>query len=337
MDDGIPRRLVRLTRRMMVSHRAVRRAWQQAAELMPANLLEPLRPVGDFAAQSAGGVVEVTGFGANPGRLRMLLHVPAPAPRPGAPLLVLLHGCGQDPVRFAATSGFMALADRLGAPLLLPDQQAENNRQRCFNWFRPADVRRGSGEAASVRQMVGEALRRFEADPARVFVAGLSAGGALAAALLAAYPDVFAGGGVVAGVPVGAASDLHQALLQMNQPPRAPRADWVARLPQRREVSWPRLSVWHGAADRTVDPANADALVAQWTGRLGLPEAPETEWQPAPHLLRRVWGDAVEQWSLAGFGHAFPVADGAPADPFVLPAGIAAAEAMARFWGLFKD
>ena len=85
-----------------------------------------------------------------------------------------------------------------------------------------------------------------------------------------------------------------------------------------------------------MDPANAEALVAQWTGLLGLPEAPDADHRPAPHLRRRVWGDAVEHWSLAGYGHAFPVAAG-EADPFVLPAGIAAAAAMARFWGLAAD
>jgi poly(hydroxyalkanoate) depolymerase family esterase len=334
MYHGFPRRLMRMTRRMMLPDRATRRALRQAANLVPTSLFDPLRPATAFAAGAAGSIVEIGGFGANPGRLRMLLHVPSPAPRPGAPLLVLLHGCGQDARGFAASSGFMALADRLGAPLLLPDQQIENNQHRCFNWFRPTDIRRGSGEVASIRQMVGEVLRRFEADPGRVFVAGLSAGGALAAALLAAYPDVFAGGGVVAGLPVGAAHDPHQALLQMSRPERAPREVWVARLPERRQTRWPRLSVWHGEADRTVDPANADLLVAQWTGRLGLTEAPDAEFRPAPGLRRRVWGDAVEQWSVAGFGHGFPVAEGQPTDPFVLPAGIAAAEAMARFWGL---
>jgi poly(hydroxyalkanoate) depolymerase family esterase len=296
-----------------------------------------LQPPTPFAGRSAGRVVEVTAFGSNPGALRMHLHVPPEAPRPGAPLLVLLHGCGQDARHFAEAAGFLALADRIGAPLVLPDQQAENNGQRCFNWFRPADTRRGSGEAESVREMVDEALRRFEGDPGRVFVAGLSAGGAFAAALLAAYPDVFAAGGVVAGLPVGAAADVQQAMEQMSRPEQLPRAALAARLPQRDGGRWPRLSVWHGEADRVVDPANADALVAQWTGLLGLPEMPDRVEEPAPRLRRRVWGDAVEQWSIAGYGHAFPVADGAAGDPFVLPAGIDAAAAMARFWGLAAD
>ena len=327
MDDGFPRRLVRLTRHVAGPERAARRMWRGVSDLLPLDRPQP------HAGPAAARVVEITEFGANPGRLRMYVRLPPMPPRAGAPLLVLLHGCGQDAARFAESSGFGALADRLGAPLLLPDQQTENNHHRCFNWFRPGDTARGGGEAASVRQMVDEALRRFEGDPRRVFVAGLSAGGALAAALLAAYPDVFAAGGVVAGLPVGTARDVHEALLQMRCPEPASRESLLALVPRRAGVRWPRLSVWHGEADRTVDPGNADALVAQWTGLLGLPEAPDVDHRPAPHLRRRVWGEGVEQWSLAAYGHAFP-SDGDQGDPFVLPAGICAAAAMAGFWGL---
>jgi poly(hydroxyalkanoate) depolymerase family esterase len=277
---------------------------------------------------------EVTGFGSNPGHLRMLVQVPA-TPRPGAPLLVLLHGCGQDPANFAAAAGFTALAGRLGAPLLLPDQTDGNNPGRCFNWFRPDDVARRGGEVESIRQMVAEAVRRFAADPARVFVAGLSAGGAMAAALLAAYPDVFAGGGVAAGLPVGSATDVASAMSRMSRASNEPRAVQVARIdPAGAGAGWPKLSVWHGDADRIVDPANADVLVAQWTGLLGLSETPDAEDAPAPGLRRRRWGDAVEQWTLAGFAHGFPATAAVSADPFVLRAPVQAADAMARFWGL---
>ena len=142
-------------------------------------------------------------------------------PKPGAPLIVLLHGCGQAAARFAADTGWIALADRLGMPLVLPEQSGENNQGRCFNWFRPLHVRRGFGEALSIRQMVDTAVARFDSDPQRVFVAGLSAGGAMAAALLAAYPDVFAGGAIVAGLPVGAANSATEALRRMAEAERA--------------------------------------------------------------------------------------------------------------------
>ncbi len=321
MHDGLLHRLASLTRRLLVSDPATP---------------PPPPSVADGAGAAAGAVMEVAAFGANPGRLGMKLLVPSPRARPGAPLFVLLHGCGQDAVRFARASGFAALAARQGAALLLPDQSADNNAQRCFNWFRPADIARGGGEAASIRAMVSDAVRRCAADPRRVFVAGLSAGGAMAAALLAAYPDAFAAGGVVAGLPVGAAADAHDALLQMTHPQPRSREAWHALLPGAAPAggAWPRLSVWHGEADHIVAPANAAALVGQWTARLGLPEAPERVTRPAPHLTRSCWGEHVEYWRVAGYGHAFPVADGMAADPFVLPAGVAAAAAMARFWGL---
>jgi poly(hydroxyalkanoate) depolymerase family esterase len=330
MNARFPYRMARLSRRMLHPPRSVRRALRDASELLPA-LLDAWQP-----PQEAGGqVTEVAQFGSNPGKLRMLLQLPQRPVRPGAPLLVLLHGCGQDARQFAADSGFAALAERLGAALLLPEQQAENNHGRCFNWFRPADFGPGGkGEAASVRQMVFDALARVRADPAQVYVAGLSAGGAMAAALLAAYPDVFAGGAVVAGMPVGTAHDMASAFMRMERATGDDGVTLAAHLPRRPAGSWPRLSVWHGSADRVVDPANGDALVAQWTSALGLGPEPDAESEPAPGRRRRVWGRAVEQWSLGGFGHAFPVADGSPADPYVLPAGIAASEAMARFWGL---
>jgi len=340
MDDGWPARLTRFSRRLLHPARGSGRVLEHALREV-SGLLAPLPHLPDTLARPAGALRAVTSFGANPGALGMLLYEPATPPRPGAPLLVLLHGCGQDAGGFALATGFMALADRIGAPLLLPEQQAGNNGGRCFNWFEPDDTRRGGGEAASIRQMVAHALRQFRGDAEQVFVAGLSAGGAMAAALLAAYPDVFAAGAVVAGLPVGVATDVSSALARMRAAGPESREALVARAAPVREGGirwprWPRLSVWHGSADPTVDPRNADALVAQWTGVLGLPAEPDAEAEVAPGVRRRAWGRAVEQWQLAGFGHAFP-ARVPGADPFVLPAPVSATEAIARFWGLARE
>ena len=141
---------------------------------------------------------------------------------------MVLHGCGQEAVRFATDTGWIALAARLDFPLVLPEQGRENNHGGCFNWYRPTAIRRGRGEVLSIRQMVAFASRQFRSDPRRVFVVGLSAGGAMAAALLAAYPDVFAAGAIVAGLPVGCASNETEAFLRMSragpglQPRRSP-------------------------------------------------------------------------------------------------------------------
>jgi feruloyl esterase len=349
MHDGLTARLTRFTRRLLDPSHAPAGVLEHALHDLTRLFAPAPRPGAGAAAKPAvrppraavpahGTVSEISGFGLNPGALRMLAYVPAQPPVAGAPLLVLLHGCGQDAAGFARASGFTALADRIGAALLLPDQQAGNNHGRCFNWFEPHDVRRGSGEVASIAQMVGFALQRFASDPKQVFVAGLSAGGAMTAALLVAYPEMFAAGGVVAGLPAGAASDVRSALGRMQNAGTDSQETWVARAapPRAGGIAWPRpprLSVWAGSADHTVDPANADALVAQWTGLHGLSAAPDSEKEVAPGIHRRAWGSAIEQWTIADFGHAFP-ATIAGADPFVQMARVGAAEAMAKFWGL---
>jgi poly(hydroxyalkanoate) depolymerase family esterase len=277
---------------------------------------------------TVGGQFQEADFGSNPGRLTMLVHVPAVPPAPGAPLVVLLHGCGQAATTFARDAGWIALADRLGVPLVLPEQTGANNHGRCFNWFRPNHVRRGFGEALSIRQMVATATKRFRSDPNRIYIAGLSAGGAMTAALMAAYPDVFAAGAVVAGLPVGAAISTSEALRRMAEagPDRSPAA-W-AELARRAapigyQGPWPRLSIWHGEDDRVVDPANSRLLAGQWSALHGL-ASPELQQLPDARCDR--WNQderpIVELWSLPGLAHAWPVS---------------ARSHIARFWGLRAD
>ncbi len=175
-----------------------------------------LRRRGPRQGRGGAGMTEVTGFGFNPGSLRMLSHAPADLP-PMAPLVVVLHGCTQTAEAFAAGSGWLALADRHGFAVLAPEQVQANNPNRCFNWFAPDDVERGRGEAASIVAMVGHAIARHGLDPSRVFVTGLSAGGAMTLAMLASYPDVFAAGAVVAGLPFGVARNVQEAMRAMHR------------------------------------------------------------------------------------------------------------------------
>jgi len=294
--------------------------------------------------QARKGIVEVEHFGSNPGQLRMLVFHPRQAPPAGAPLIVVLHGCGQDGAGFATQSGWVALAESLGLPLVLPEQSRTNHRNRCFNWYRPMDVGRGGGEAMSIRQMIRHASRQFGSDRRRVFIVGLSAGGAMAAAMLAAYPAVFAGGAVVAGMPVGAARSSPMALLRMHRAdPFSSRlalaAAVRARTARRGHQPWPRVSIWQGGRDRTVDPENAEILAAQWAELHGCTEATTQDSQEHPVARRRFWArrgtPAVELWTLPEMGHGFPIAEGlgSPA-PWVLDAGISAARHIAAFWGL---
>lgn len=298
-------------------------------------------------AGAPGRVTEIPKFGSNPGALEMFVYAPPGRLPPGAPLIVVLHGCGQDAAGFAENAGWMALARTIGAALVLPQQVSDNNRGRCFNWYRSTDVRRGSGEVMSIRQMVRSASALFGSDRRRVYVVGLSAGGAMAVALLAAYPTVFAAGAVVAGLALGTASGPLQALSRMHRADtgrsRTALADAVrTAAPPSRSRTWPRLSIWQGEGDRTVDPAHADILAAQWSAVNGLGPAPLTDVVPTPGVRHRLWGPprrpAVELWTIAGLGHGFPIEaksrSGARPGPWVLDAGVPATTHIARFWGL---
>ncbi|MDE2515427.1 MAG: PHB depolymerase family esterase [Rhodospirillales bacterium] len=290
-----------------------------------------------------GSVSEVLAFGSNPGTLRMFVHARPGLPT-GRPMVVLLHGCGQQAAGFAADSGWLALADELGFALLLPEQTADNNRARCFNWFRPSDVRRGKGEAMSIRQMLRLAIGAYASDPKQIFIVGFSAGASMAAAMLAAYPAVFAAGGIVSGMPVGCAHSQLGAMLQMKSADsfrsRQAMAGDVREVTRAaRRSLWPRVSIWQGDRDRTVDPANAEALAAQWGELHGQGTAPRSDTQ-TPEYRIRVWGrpdrpPAVELWTIPGIGHGFPVDQESAASghtgPWVVDAGLPAARLIFAF------
>lgn len=288
-------------------------------------------------------VGETGTFGSNPGRLRMVTYSPQGGAAPHAPLVVLLHGCGQVAADFAEASGWISLADELGFTLILPEQSGRNHQGRCFQWFQPEHTARDGGEALSIRQMVKTGIGQFDADPNRVFVVGLSAGGAMAAALLAAYPEVFAAGAVVAGLPVGAATSTVLALIRMAHagPERTP-MEWGEQVRHaggdgdRR--SWPRISIWHGSSDTVVDAGNADLLAIQWATVHGLSPAPSADFAESG-VHYRTWkkggAAAVEQWLIPGMAHGYPINSTAgSAGPYIVDAEISATRQIARFWGL---
>lgn len=281
-------------------------------------------------------------FGRNHGELRALLHAPVNL-RPGAPLVVVLHGCTQTADAYDRGSGWSTLADRFGFAVLYPEQQRANNPNLCFNWFVPADTRRGGGEAESIREMVAAAVLTHELDPSRVFVTGLSAGGAMTSVMLATYPEVFAGGAVIAGLPFGAAAGVSQALERMrgHGHDRSALSDRVRGASAHRGP-WPTVSVWHGTADGTVHAVNAAMIVEQWRGIHGV-GAPDTTDQVDGHA-HRAWHDAagrtvIEEYVIAGLGHGTPIttsgdeACGSPGS-YMLEAGISSTYRTAAAWGI---
>jgi feruloyl esterase len=194
--------------------------------------------------------------------------------------------------------------------------------------------------------MIDTMLALHGFDDSRVFVTGLSAGGAMTSAMLATYPETFAGGAIIAGLPYGAAPNLSEALRAMRKPAaRSPR-EWgdSVRNASSHRGPWPKISIWHGDADLTVSPANAEASIDQWSDVLGVSRADERE-ESGTGYQRRVWLDAtatpvLEAYLIQGMGHGTPIltgsspdACGAPA-PFILPVGISSSVRIAGFFGL---
>jgi feruloyl esterase len=294
-------------------------------------------------------LVETTNFGPNPGSLRMLSYVPEDLPG-GAPLVVVLHGCTQTAAEYDTGAGWSTLAERFGFALLLPEQKRANNANVCFNWFQPEDVTRGSGEVASIAAMVKAMIETHGLNRRRVYVTGLSAGGAMTAALLATYPDVFAGGAIIAGLPFGSATSVSEAFGAMGQGrirPAQELGDRVRAASAHRGV-WPTVSIWQGTSDTTVNPVNAQELRKQWADVHGVTAAAARQ-SLVDGATRQVWqgedGRAVvETYVIPGLGHATPIDPEAAdedaqcgsvgASRFILPAGISSSYRIAESWGL---
>jgi poly(hydroxyalkanoate) depolymerase family esterase len=283
----------------------------------------------------------LTGFGTNPGALRMFTYAPknlGPAPA----LVVVLHGCTQSAGSYDLGAGWSTLAERYGFVLLLPEQTAENNPKTCFNWFLPGDTARDRGEALSIRQMIEKTIGAHGIDRRRVFITGLSAGGAMAAAMLATYPEVFAAGAIIAGLPYGTAGDVQQAFESMFQGRPRDAKQWgdLVRRASPHRGPWPRVSIWHGDLDATVKPVNAEGLIRQWTNVHAIEQPPVED--RVDGYPRQVWRrdgvDVVESYTITGMAHGTPLATGVGhggmAGPFLLEAGISSSYHIATFFGL---
>lgn len=297
------------------------------------------------SADTSSPLEEVTGFGDNPGNLRMFAFVPAELQKPRA-LVVVLHGCGQAAAAYDLGAGWSTLAKHYGFALLMPEQQRANNGNTCFNWFSPEDTARDSGEARSIREMIAHMAEAHRIDPRRIFITGLSAGGGMTSVMLATYPEIFAAGAVIAGLPYGIASNLREALDGMFHSPERPARGLgdLVRSASNHRGPWPKMSVWHGSADRTVNPGNANEIVKQWLDLHDLPAAPMAETNVDGYPRQAWWNKhgetLVESYAITGMAHGTPLgladndqrygAEGA----FLIEAGISSSYHIAKFFGL---
>lgn len=309
--------------------------WQAAAFLAMAGLL----------CLPAFAQTEVTGFGSNPGNLRMFKYVPPGLPA-NAPLVVAMHGCSQSAASYDAETGWQMLAQRWQFALLLPQQQSANNSSTCFNWFEAGDTARGSGEALSIKQMVDRMQADHGGDPTRVYVTGLSAGGAMTSVMMATYPEVFAGGAIVAGLPYRCATSQSAAFSCMNPGTDLTPAQWgdKVRAASSHTGTWPIVSIWHGDADYVVRPANLTESMQQWTNMHGIDQTADVS-DTVGGFPHKVYKDAagtprVETYAITGMGHGTPVDPGTgetqcgTAGAYLLDVNLCSSYYIGHFWSL---
>lgn len=265
----------------------------------------------------AATLTQVTGFGSNPGNLAMYAYRPDGLPA-NAPAVVLLHGCTQNASGYFTNSGWRKYADLWKFALIVPQQPSGNNANSCFNWFETGDTARGQGEALSIKQMVDYAKTNYGVNSGRVYVSGLSAGAAMSAVMLATYPDVFAAGSIIAGIPYRCATSMINAFTCMNPGVDKTPAQWgdlVRNAYSGYSGPRPRVAVWHGTSDTTVAPMNATESRDQWTNVLGVSQTPtSTAALPGGTSLEVYGNDQVRLYRVSGMGHGTPVDPGSATD-----------------------
>lgn len=265
------------------------------------------------------------------GARRYKLYLPATAPQKPKGLIMMLHGCGQDPDDFAIGTHMNTIAEKHGLAVVYPAQARRDNAGGCWNWFAAAHQTRGAGEPAILAALARKVMRELQISRDHVYVAGLSAGGAMAAILVDIYPDVFAAAGIHSGLARGSASDVGSAMAAM----RSGAAGDLAILPRPAKTSPVRRIIFQGDQDSTVDQSNALHLV---TAALGTDPAAA---RVTRNTVRKMGytrsayagaGDAgdLELWVLAGGGHAW--SGGRAAGSYTDVKGPDASAQMVRFF-----
>lgn len=257
-----------------------------------------------------------------------LTYVPASAENGAKGMIVMLHGCTQTSADFATGTGMNALAEQHGLVIVYPQQSRRDNAQTCWNWFSRGDQQRGRGEPAILAGMAAKVAAAHGIAPANTYVAGLSAGAAMAVILGQAYPDVFAAVGAHSGLPHGAANDVASAFAAMSGAASGPAVDGLRPTP---------TIIFQGSADHTVNPANSDRIASDLLG--SGPEMTLFDTSSGQKNGRSFVREAtttpegtplLEYWKIDGLGHAW--SGGNKAGSYTDPQGPDASAEMVRFF-----
>jgi poly(hydroxyalkanoate) depolymerase family esterase len=296
--------------------------------------------------RDVAALTQLRRFGTNPGNLLAYVYAPRDVAA-SAPLVVVLHGCTQTASDYTA-AGWNELAEQWKFYVLYAEQQTANNNNRCFNWFDVNDTTRGQGEALSIRQMIETVTTTYSIASQKIFVTGLSAGGAMTAVMLATYPDVFAAGAVMAGLPYACATSTNEAFMCMNPGVNRTPLAWGdlvrAQLPGY-AGTYPRVSIWAGDRDTTVRPNNVTELADQWTQVHGLDAVSDrmsvVEGATRNEHVSQSGEVRVETWIVPNMTHGTAIRPGdtraagcGRAGAYILSAGICSTYHAARFFGL---
>jgi poly(hydroxyalkanoate) depolymerase family esterase len=251
----------------------------------------------------------------------MYSYVPSGLPS-NAPLVVALHGCTQSATDYYDNSGWPKYADMWNFAIVFPQQQSSNNAQNCFDWYTPSDYNRGSGEAESIMQMIQYAESTYGVNPSRIYITGLSAGGAMTDNMLADYPDVFAGGAVDSGLHADCATSLTAATnCQYSSQNKTP-AQWgslIKNADPGYSGPYPRVAIWQGTSDTTVAPVNATEEMDGWTNVWGISQSASSTQSLTGGTTESIYNDssgspAVEEYSISGMTHGLAVNPGSATD-----------------------
>lgn len=311
----------------------------------PVSAVEPPPPIG--APQPQAGRFDTHTFSNAAGSRSYKVYVPTTQPDGPPAIVVMLHGCTQSADDFAAGTQMNRLADAHGFLVVYPEQNAQANPSKCWNWFNPQDQLRGAGEPSLIAGITRQVADAHGADTRRIFVAGLSAGAAMAVVLGETYPELFAGVGAHSGLPYGSAHDIPSALAAMkggrsglNGPAKASGA---AARPRKKALQAVPTIVFHGDRDHTVQQSNGAHIVQQaqdahraQAGDTGLEVSTQSGVTPdGRRYSRSVHADhrgrpRIESWTLHGAGHAW--SGGHTSGSYTDAGGPAASAEMVRFF-----